>query len=410
MLACGSSESVARAPSIAERPPPAEVHESEPASEPEEPPEPPAPIAIDTHVDTPQRMLDAGDDIATRLANGHIDLPRMREGGLSGAFFSVWVDPGDYPGEAAWERALALARAIRSVAERHPDQAAICTSADEVRRAHADGKIALLIGVEGGHALGNPRSDEVILERLRELFALGARYMTITWSNDNRLGHSSGGAHPERGLTELGRRVVREMNRLGMIVDVSHVSDRTFWDILEIAERPVLASHSSCRALADHPRNMTDDMIRAVGERGGAVCIHYSTQFIDTRYAARRRALERSHAERFAQLRREHARPWERHPHDNALARELDPELEPPTLATLGDHFAHVAELAGAQSVCLGSDFDGVGELPVGLDDVAHLPALRAELERRGLPIDSVFGENVLRVLAAQSPSTHEAP
>lgn len=404
LLACGTT------PEPPPRPEPAPA-----APAPEEPaPEPAAPsrpvLAIDAHVDTPQRMLDAGDDIGERLEGGHLDLPRMREGGLSGAFFSVWVDPRKYPRDAAWERALALTRSIREVAERHPDRAALCTSAEEVRRAHEERKIALLIGVEGGHALGRPQSEEVVLERLRQLHALGARYMTITWSNDNRLGHASTGAHPERGLTDLGRRVVREMNRLGMIVDVSHVSDQTFWDILEITERPVLASHSSCRALADHPRNMSDAMIRAVGEQGGAVCINYYTQYIDRAYAARRRALERTHRARFEALREAHPAPWKRWTHDNALARELDPALPVPTLRALGAHFAHVAELAGPEAVCLGSDFDGVGELPVGLDDVSRLSALEAELESRGLPVGAVFGENVLRVLEAQRASTAPAP
>lgn len=402
LASCGSAE---------REPPPSATEPSSPApaapsSAPPAAPEPAEPrpiLAIDTHVDTPQRMLDAGDDLAERLPGGHLDLPRMREGGLTGAFFSVWVDPRDHPGEAAWERALALTHAIRAVAERHPDRAALCTSADEVRRAHAEGKIALLIGVEGGHALGDPRSDDVILERLRQLHALGARYLTITWSTDNRLGHASTGAHPERGLTALGRRVVREMNRLGMIVDVSHVSDRTFWDVLEVSERPVLASHSSCRALADHPRNLTDAMIRAVAEKGGAVCVNFYTQFIDTAYAARRRALEHRHQPRFAELRRAHPRAWERWTHQNALARELDPELAPPTIARLGEHVAHVVEVAGAHAACLGSDFDGVGELPLGMDDVSDLPALRAELERRGLDVAPIFGENVLRVLAAQT-------
>lgn len=360
-------------------------------------------IAIDTHVDTTQRMLDADDDIGGTLPGGHLDMPRMRAGGLSGAFFSIWVNPTRYPGERAWERALALIGAVRQVAERHPEAAAVCTTADEVRRAHADGKIALLMGVEGGHALGAPEEEGVYFERLRELHRLGVRYMTVTWSNDNALGHASTGDAPSRGLTPLGRRVVAEMNRLGIIVDVSHVSDRTFWDILEVTERPVLASHSSCRALADHPRNMTDRMIRAVSEQGGAVCINYYTQYIDVAYAGRRRALEAAHRERFDAVEDAHDHSWLRWAPRNALARELGPELGTPTLETLGAHFAHAAQVGSPEAVCLGSDFDGVGELPIGLDDVSFLPALRGELERRELPIRPIFGENVLRVLAAQS-------
>jgi membrane dipeptidase len=369
---------------------------------------PAAPVlAIDTHVDTTQRML-AGDDIGARMPDGHLDLPRMREGGLSGAFFSIWVSPSRYPGEAAWERALALIGAVRRLAERHPEAAALCTSAEEVRAAHAAGRTALLMGVEGGHALGAAEDEAVVLERLRELHRLGVRYLTITWSNDNALGHASTGDHPERGLTALGRRVVREMNRLGMIVDVSHVSDRTFWDILEVTERPVLASHSSSRALADHPRNMTDAMIRAVGEGGGAVCVNFYTQYIDAEYRAARRAVEREHRAELRALREAHEHSWQRWADVNRRVRELAPELEVPTVRTLGAHFARVVEVAGPEAACLGSDFDGVGELPVGLEDASRLGALRAELERRDLPVRPIFGANVLRVLAAQGGTTGE--
>lgn len=403
LAGCGSEPAPAppEEPPAVEEPAPPEEPTTEEAVTPSED----APlIAIDTHVDTTQRMLDGHHDLVERRGVGHLDLPRMREGGLSGAFFSIWVDPRENEGEAAWARAQALIGAVEELAERHPDQAVICRTAEDVRRARADGKIALLMGIEGGHALGAPSDDEVLFERLREAYARGVRYMTVTWSNDNVFGHSSSGRAPSRGLTELGRRLVREMNALGMIVDVSHVSDRTFWDIVEVAERPLLASHSSCRALADHPRNMTDDMIRAVAERGGAVCINYYTEFIDTAYAARRDALEEANRDRFREVRAEHGR-WDHAGPLNALARELGGDaLAVPTLRTLGDHFEHAVSVGGPRAVCLGSDFDGVGELPIGLEDVSHLGALREELERRELPVRPIFGENVLRVLAAQNP------
>jgi len=368
-------------------------------------PPPAAPIAIDTHVDTTQRMLDDGDDIGERLDDGHLDIPRMREGGLTGAFFSVWVNPRRFSGDAAWERARALTGAIRAVAERHPDLAALCTTADEVRAAARDGKIALLIGVEGGHALGSSDPD-VVMQRLREMYALGARYMTITWSTDNPLGHSSSGARPRRGLTPLGRRVIEEMGRLGMIVDVSHVSERTFFDIMDIVGGPVLASHSAARALSDHDRNLTDEQIRRVAQGGGAVCVNYFSNFIDADYLQRRRRLERQHAERFAAIADAQGDNWiARGAAQLALARELDPAIAPPTLETLGAHFAHVVEIGGPGAACLGSDFDGVPELPLGLDDVSRLGALREELERRELPVGAILGENVLRVLAAQHPA-----
>jgi membrane dipeptidase len=403
ICACGSEGLAGWTLAEPERVEPAErTPDPEPEAQQDEPD--PAPVlAIDTHVDTTQRMLDDGADLTTRLAGGHLDIPRMRDGGLHAAFFSIWVDPREFPGEAAWERAKALTAAVRRVAETHPDVAVIATTAADVRNAAAEGRVALLIGVEGAHALGSADPDTV-LARLGEMYDLGARYMTITWSTDNPLGHSSTGAHAELGLTELGRRVVREMNRLGMIVDVSHVSDQTFSDIMDVTERPVLASHSSARALAEHPRNMTDAMIRRVGEGGGAVCINYYSQYIDIAYRDRRRALEERHADRFEALATEHGDDWiGRSAATRRLAFELDPTLEAPTLETLGAHFAHVVSVAGPEAVCLGSDFDGIPELPVGLEDVSRLPALRAELERRGLDVRAAFGENVLRVLDAQS-------
>ena len=206
----------------------------------------------------------------------------------------------------------------------------------------------------------------------------------------------------ELGLTDLGRRVIREMGRLGMIVDVSHASDRTFWDIMEVTERPVLASHSSARALAQHPRNMTDPQIRKVAEGGGAVCINFYTRYIDGAYARRRATLEWRERARFGAIEESEEGSWvDRGTRAFALARELDPELEPPTVATIADHIAHVVAVGGPEAACLGSDYDGVPELPLGMGDVSDLGALRAELEERDIPVRPVFGGNVLRVLAA---------
>jgi membrane dipeptidase len=291
---------------------------------------------------------------------------------------------------------------VEKLAREHPDDAVICRTADEVRTAAREGKAALLMGVEGAHALGTDDPEQAI-RRIRTFHQRGVRYMTLTWSNDNPLGHSSSGEEPSLGLTELGRRAVREMNRLGMIVDVSHVSDQTFWDIMDVSRRPVFASHSSVRSLSDHPRNMTDDMIRRVAEGGGAICLNYFSQFIDVAYRDRRRALHREHAEQFEALEQEHDRYMDRGAAELTLALELDPDIAPPDLRTLGDHFQKVVELGGPEAACLGSDFDGISELPVGMEDVSDLGALRAELERRGLPIRPIFGENVLRVLSAQS-------
>jgi len=358
-------------------------------------------IAIDTHVDTTQRMLDEGDDPFESLEGGHLDVPRMRAGGLTGAFFSIYVSPRRFEGEAAWQRALALTHRVREVAAAHPDEAILCTSAEDVRRAAREGKVAMLMGVEGAHALGTG-DRALVMERVRELHRLGNRYLTITWSVDNPLGHSSTGDHPELGLTPLGVDVVREMNRLGMVVDISHVSDQTFFDVMDVTSKPVLASHSSARALADHPRNMSDAMLRRVGEDGGAVCVNYYTQYIDADYRGRRRAVEFRHKRDFDALEDEYESWVARGAAAQRLAMRLRPDLDPPDLDTLVAHFAHIAEVAGPDAVCLGSDFDGVPELPVGLADVSELGNLRDALEAAGLPVRPIFGENVLRVLAAQ--------
>ncbi len=362
----------------------------------------PPEVAIDTHVDTPQRMAD-GDDLATELRGGHLDIPRMRRGGLTAAFFSIWVDPRRHRGEAAYRRALALVAAVRAVPERHPDAAALCTTSACVREAAAAGKIALLMGVEGAHALGTS-DPETAIRRVRELHRLGARYMTITWSTDNPLGHSSTGRHRARGLTGLGRRVIREMNRLGMIVDVSHVSDATFFEAVALSSLPAFASHSSMRALADHPRNVTDEMVRAIAARRGAVCINYFPEFIDAGYRDERKRLEREHAAQFAEIRRRITFDEGRGLAELALAQRLAPGLVRPSVATLVAHFEHAARVGGPEAVCMGSDFDGIGELPVGLDDAAALPVLVEGLRRRGLDVRAIAAENVLRILDAQRP------
>ncbi len=360
-------------------------------------------IAIDTHSDTTQRLLDEHADLSTRLPDGHLDLPRMREGGLTAVFMSIWVDPRRFRGEAGWARAQALVRSVREFVAAHPDDVVLATTAAQVREAARSHRIAFLMGLEGAHALGEPVAGDdaqtVLLDRLGELARDGVRYVTITWTNDNVFAHASSGAHPSRGLTLAGRALVLRMNALGVMVDVSHVSDRTALDAIEASRAPVFASHSGARAVGDHPRNIPDPILRRIGETHGAVCINYYAQFVDPVYGTARRALQREHAAEFDAL--PEGRSWSTSDARNALARRLAPELHPPTLRTLGEHFAHVAEIAGPETPCLGSDFDGVGELPRGMDDVSDMPALFRELERRHLEVRAIAGQNVLRVMAA---------
>jgi membrane dipeptidase len=378
----------------------------------EPPPRPPPPrsarevhfdsIVIDTHIDTVQMMEDERYDLGLRHHMGHVDLPRMDEGGLDAAFFSIWVDPEEYRGEAAYERALTLFLRVHAAAWRHPELV-VAQDAETLRDAVEHGHIVALLGVEGAHALGT-RREELAIERLHLFRALGARYMTITWATDNPLGHASTGDHPDRGLTDLGFEIVREMERIGMIVDVSHVSDATFDDILDVATRPVMASHSSARALADHPRNLSDRMIRRVAINGGVVCVNYYTHYIDAAYAEARAELYDDHRAEFRRVRARDLPYTSRGEAYRDLALELDPELEPPDLETVADHIMHIVEVGGVETACLGSDFDGIPELPRGFDDVSDLPSLSEVLMRRGLSesdLEKVLGGNVLRVLEA---------
>jgi len=359
-------------------------------------------LIVDTHVDTPQTMADNDFDLLERHDEAHLDIPRMREGGLDAAFFSIWVSPDDYRGEAAFYRSLALFNTVHDAARRSPD-AVVVDTADELQQAWESGQTAFLFGVEGGHALGSDDLDTII-SRLQTFRALGARYLTLTWSTDNPLGHSSTDDHPERGLTDLGRTAIAEMERLGIIIDVSHVSDQTFNDIMDIATRPILASHSSARALSDHPRNMSDEMIRRVADNGGAVCVNYFSYYLDADYADRRSQIYRENRDAYRDVRRQDLSYTARGPAYRAVAVSLVPDLAIPNISTIADHIMHIVEVGGPDVACLGSDFDGVSELPQGLDDVTTLNQLTAELSARGLAdhhIVKVLGGNVLRVLRA---------
>jgi len=234
-------------------------------------------IVVDTHDDTTQRLLDPGFDIGVRHTDGDIDIPRMREGGLGAIFFSIWMS-GSVTGPEAVKRSLDQIDAVREMVSTHSKDLALCTTAEEVRRAHAAGKIAVLMGVEGGHMID---SDLAVLNSYA---ALGVRYMTLTHSVNDEWADSSTDKPAHNGLTDFGKEVVREMNRLGVMVDISHVADKTFYDALEVSRAPLIASHSSCRALCNAPRNMTDDMIKALAAKGGVIQINYHIGFLSQKF------------------------------------------------------------------------------------------------------------------------------
>ncbi len=352
-------------------------------------------IVVDTHADTTQRLVDEQLDLGARAPDGHLDLPRMRAGGLDAVFFSIWVRPKYAPHFLA--RALVQIDAVLDQVERHPRDLELARTAADIRRIHDAGKIAALMGVEGGHVLeDNPRV-------LDALYRLGVRYMTLTWSNSTSWAGSSGDKGRERGLNDLGREIVARMNRLGMMVDISHVSDQTFYDTLAVTRAPVIASHSSCRAITNVARNMTDEMIRALAKNGGVMQINFYSGFLDPVYAAERakvrpqldeeeRQLEAQWKDDPARLARERRR----------LALEYDARLPRPGVERIADHIDHVVKLAGVDHVGLGSDFDGA-EMPRGMEDVSQLPRLTAELLRRGYrepDLVKILGGNLLRVMA----------
>ncbi|MCA1634517.1 MAG: dipeptidase [Acidobacteria bacterium] len=361
-----------------------------------------AAVAVDMHADTVQFIIDDGADINRRLTTTHLDAVRMKEGGLDAQFFSVWVEPETYglKGARAVARADEQVAAVRALAERHPETWTLATSAADIRRAKEEGKLAALLGLEGGYAI-----DEKI-ENVERFYRMGVRYLTPTWTASTSWAGSSGDTEGQtRGLDDFGRRVIREMNRLGMLVDVSHVSDKTFQDIVETSSRPVIATHSNARAIADVPRNLTDEQIRALAAKGGVVCVVFYPAFVEPGW---RELKERVDAE-IAPLVREAGRravegrgSFRRIARDRVREREYLKRLPAVPLARLVDHIDHIVRLVGVRYVGLGSDFDGIQATPRDLSSVADLPNLTAELLRRGYSeqdVHHILGGNILRVM-----------
>lgn len=362
-------------------------------------------IVIDTHADTPQRFVDEGFDLATvtPVSQGHIDLQKVREANLGAEFFSIWVEPDQFPGHFA-RRAMDLIDSVYQQAQRHPGELIMAYSADDIVRARSgpNKKLAALLGLEGGHAIEND------LRLLRDFYRLGVRYMTLTWSNTNEWADSSGDinkpavAH-HNGLSPFGKQVVAEMNRLGMMVDISHVSDKTFWDTMAVTKAPVIASHSSARALDEAPRNMTDDMLRAVAKNGGVVMVNFYSGFISDKfrqaYAAQAPEREAAMKAFGAKLKAE-GKPTT-YQMVNEISKQWTAKIPRPAFSDLIDHIDHIAKVAGVEHVGLGADWDGVDSLPQGIDSVADLPKITQALLDRGYSeaqIKRILGGNLLRV------------
>jgi membrane dipeptidase len=361
-------------------------------------------IVADTHADTPQRFLDENFDIGSTDPNdkGQISLDKARAGNLGAEFFSIWVEPKVNQGHYA-QKTLDLIDSVYQQAAHHPDRMTMAFSVSDIERAHTEHKLAALMGIEGGHSIEND------IHLLRNFYRLGVRYMTLSWSNTNEWADSSGDINDSKiqhhnGLTDFGKQVVLEMNRLGMMVDISHVADKTFWDAIATTKAPVIASHSSSRALVNHPRNMTDEMLRAVTKNGGVVQVNFFSGFDDAKYleASVAQEKDRNAAVEAALARKRAAGENATFINEDQVQREWMAKIPPPPLSSLIDHIDHIAKVAGVDHVGLGSDFDGVsGATPVGMRSAADLPNITQALLDRGYSADDIrkiLGGNLLRV------------
>jgi membrane dipeptidase len=361
-------------------------------------------LIVDTHADTPQRFLDEAFDIGSTDPNdvGHISLDKVRRGNLGAEFFSIWVEPETNQGHFA-QHTFDLIDSVYEQAARHPDRMKMAFSVADIERAHKEHKLAALMGIEGGHSIEND------MHLLRDYYRLGVRYMTLSWSNTNEWADSSGDINDPKiqhhnGLTDFGKQVVLEMNRLGMMVDISHVADKTFWDVIATTKAPVIASHSSARALTNAPRNMTDEMLQAVAKNGGVVQVNFFSGFLDEDY---RKAMEAQNKDQTAAVQKyveslkAQGKPVN-YIEVNRIQREWMAKIPRPPFKALIDHIDHIAKVAGVDHVGLGSDFDGVsGATPAGMDSAADLPKITQALLDRGYSADDIkkiLGGNILRV------------
>ena len=361
-------------------------------------------IVVDTHADTPQRFLDQGFDLGSTDPTdiGHLSLDKIHRGNLGAEFFSIWVDPETNQGHFA-QHTFDLIDSVYEQAARHPDRMMMAFSVADIERAHRERKLAALMGIEGGHSIEND------MHLLRDYYRLGVRYMTLSWSNTNQWADSSGDigdakVQHHNGLTDFGKQVVLEMNRLGMIVDISHVADKTFWDTIATTKAPVIASHSSARALVDAPRNMTDDMLRAVAKNGGVAQVNFFSGFLDQKYRDAMLAQEKDQnaaIQKYVDSLKAQGKPVNYIEVDR-IEREWMAKIPRPSFKVLIDHIDHIAKVAGVDHVGLGSDFDGVsGATPQGMDSAADLPKITQSLLDRGYSADDIkkiLGGNLLRV------------
>ncbi len=353
-------------------------------------------IVIDTHNDVTTPMTNDDYDLSgTPPVPYRTNIERLKQGGVTGLFFSLYIRPWYVAHGGSTRRTLDMIDAVYRAVERHPSDLVLATSAADIRRAKKQKKVAALMGIEGGHAIENS------LATLRQFHRLGVRYMTLTWNNTNDWADAGRGENKHHGLSKFGEEVVWEMNRLGMLVDVSHVSDETMSDVLDVSKSPIIASHSSARALSNVPRNIPDDLLRRIAKSNGVVQVNFYSVFIDAA------TVTPQNDARNRRLKAQQDALDEKYKNDpERLAEEGDKldasvPLPPLPMSKLIDHIDHIVKVAGIDHVGLGPDFDGAVDMPEGAQDVSMLPNITYELLKRGYSekdIRKVLGENLLRV------------
>lgn len=350
-------------------------------------------MVVDAHADTLQWILYENTNLGKRRAQGHWDIPRARAGGVKIQVLALWVD-SIFQGKEAVRQTERLLDCAEKFLRQNKNSVRLIRTVRDLDEVLAEGKIGIVLSIEGGHAISGS------LKNLQRFFDRGVRAMTLTWSNTNEIGDSSGDKGRHGGLSEFGKRVVSEMERLGMIVDVSHASDKTFRDVLRIVQKPVLASHSSCRALTRHHRNLTDEMLRALGENGGVVAINFYSKFLDEKTRKRKDSKKspvppRRSENLLEQGRRNFYEIWD----SSALPR--------PSLSALTAHIQHAVSIAGENHVGLGSDFDGAGNMPHGMDGPQDFPNMARALRKTGFSqgrIEKIFSKNLIRLFRETFP------
>jgi membrane dipeptidase len=357
-------------------------------------------LVVDGHVDTSQRFLDDGWNFSDPIGSGMLNLASARAANLAATFFALWVDPSEHPVGTHNARALALGAAVHEQLRRHPDDLQLCTSPRDILQAKKNGRFAIMLSVEGGHAI------EESLEKLREFHSLGVRSMTLTWNNSLPWADSCVEPNPTPGLSPFGRDVIHELNRLGILIDISHASDQTFADTLATSRAPIIATHSCARALTPSPRNLTDDQLRALAARGGLCMVNFFPAFLDATWRDAWNALEPARKLRHQQVAAPYRAAGKPVPFSvsTAVDREFDAQLPRAPFSSLIAHIEHIIHVAGIDHVGLGSDFDGIPSLPEGLESATDIPKITEALFARSYSAEGLhklLGGNFLRVFAA---------